>query len=433
MSKRTIMEDVYPLSPAQEGMLFHAISDQGSGVYVGQFGARLATGLDVDVFERAWRGVVERHPVLRTGFVWEKVDAPLQVVRREAALPFRHEDWRGVDEEEQARRIAEYLRADREAGFDLAQPPLMRLALFRLGDAAHQLVWTHHHLVLDGWSLANVYREVLALYEAGLEGRQARLGHPRPYRDYIAWIKRQDLAGAERFWRGELAGFSTPTPLGIGRAAVGDAEARMEAGRCSARLSPPATAALHALARRGQVTANTAAQGAWALLLARYSGEEDVLFGTSVSGRPPELEGMEEMVGMFVGTLPVRVRVPPDAPVLAWLERLHRRQVETREYEFSPLVQVQRWSEVPRGRPLFESFLSFQNYPVDPTARDRFGVKDMWGLESDDYPLSVTVSPSGEEMLLDCTFHDARFRPDEVGRVLEHFRNLLESLAAGPD
>ncbi|HEV2147589.1 MAG TPA: condensation domain-containing protein, partial [Longimicrobiaceae bacterium] len=435
MSKRPTMEDVYPLSPTQEGMLFHALSDQGGGVYVGQFGFRLAGELDEDAFRRAWQGVVDRHPALRTGFAWEKVDRPLQVVVRHAALPFRSEDWRGMPREEQEARLEAFLRADREEGFDLGKAPLIRLALFRLGDEAYRLVWTHHHMILDGWSLGLVYRDVLALYEACSGGREAALPRPRPYRDYVAWLKGRDLAAAERFWRGALAGFATPTPLGVGRPAEAAPGGRPESGRCALRLPRETTAAVHELARRGRLTPAAVVQGAWALLLSRYSGEEDVVFGSTVSGRPAELEGVEEMVGLFVATIPTRVRVAPDAPVLGWLEALHRRQGEAREHEHAPLVQVQAWSEVARGTPLFESCLSFQNYPVDPAAptRGRFGVEDVWGLEVDDYPLFVAASPSGEEMVLDCTYHRGRLRAHEAERLLEHLGSVLAAFAGAPE
>ncbi|MBV9772839.1 MAG: AMP-binding protein, partial [Gemmatimonadetes bacterium] len=433
MSKRANMEDVYPLSPTQEGMLFHTLSDPRSGMYVGQFGFRVAADLDADAFARAWQGVVDRHPALRTGFAWERVATPLQVVVRAAALPFRSEDWRGDAPETRAAKLEAFLRADREEGFDLRRAPLMRLALFRLGDAEYQVVWTHHHMILDGWSLGRVYRDVLALYPAYVEGREARLPRPRPYRDYIAWLRERAPEPAEHFWREALAGFSTPTPLGIGRPSEAASAGASEAGRRALLLPREATAAVQALARRGRITTGTVVQGAWALLLSRYSGEEDVVFGTAVSGRPAGLEGVEEMVGLFVATLPLRARVLSDATVLEWLECLHRWQAEMREHEHAPLVRIQGWSEVPRGLRLFDSVVALQNHPVaSSTSPEGLRVEEVWGLQTNDAPLALTVSPVGEETRLECTYHSGRFRADEVERALEHLGAVLEALAAGP-
>ncbi|HEV2150587.1 MAG TPA: condensation domain-containing protein, partial [Longimicrobiaceae bacterium] len=179
--KKNPIEDVYPLSPMQEGMLFHSLYE-GPGTYVGQFGFTLEGELDGEAFARAWQAVVDRHPALRAAFSWEKVEKPLQVVRRRVALPVHREDWRALPASEQEARFASYLAADRARGFDPAKPPLMRLALLRTGEREHRLVWTHHHLLLDGWSVGLVYRDVLALYAAQLQGRTAELARPRPYR-----------------------------------------------------------------------------------------------------------------------------------------------------------------------------------------------------------------------------------------------------------
>ncbi|HEU0079335.1 MAG TPA: condensation domain-containing protein, partial [Longimicrobiaceae bacterium] len=354
------VEDVYALSPTQEGLLFHSLAAPGEGAYVGQFAFGLEGELDPDAFERAWRGVLERHAALRTGFAWEGLDSPVQVVRRGVRLPVHREDWRGLPDVERAARRAAYLRADLARGFDVAEAPLTRLALFRVADRRWELVWTQHHLVLDGWSLPLVLRDVAALYGASLEGRPAELPPVRPYRDYVAWLRTRDRAEAERFWRGELAGFRSPTPLGTepaGAPAPGHA-------RETLRLAPDAAWRIAAAGRRLGLTANTLVQGAWALLLSRYAGEDDVVFGAALSGRPPEVEGVEEMVGLFINTLPLRARVSPGERVEPWLRALQERGAALREHQHTPLTEVQRWSGVPAGTPLFESLLVFENYPV---------------------------------------------------------------------
>src|SRR3954452_847645 len=244
MSKNDLIEDLFPLTPLQQGLLFHALYEPGSGAYVGQFGFELTGELDVDAFRRAWEAAVERHAALRTGFAWEGGPEPLQVVRRRVEVGLAVEDWRALPAAERAARLEAYLQSDRARGFDPARAPLMRLALFRTGDQAHELVWTHHHLLVDGWSVGLVFRDVVALYDAFSEGRPPALPAVRPYRGYAAWLKRQDAARAEAFWRRELAGFTAPTPVPAARPAPAAAgHQRLETqGEGAGTPAPPALA-----------------------------------------------------------------------------------------------------------------------------------------------------------------------------------------------
>ncbi|HEX7241800.1 MAG TPA: amino acid adenylation domain-containing protein, partial [Longimicrobiaceae bacterium] len=427
------VEDVYPLTPMQEGMLFHALYSPEGGAYVEQFGFELEGTLDVEAFRRAWQGVAERHTVLRSGFAWEGVERPVQVVRRGGEVPLAVEDWRGVPAEEWEERLEAYLRADRAEGLALERGPLMRLALFRTEEERYRLVWTHHHLVLDGWSLPLVFREVVALYDAAVEGVEARLGEARPYRAYLAWLAGRDTAASEAYWRAELAGFEAATPLAADRRAEGAAGHPSYDTR-SALLDEADTRRLQGLARRHGLTANTVVQGAWALLLSRYSGEEDVVFGGVVSGRPAGLEGVEEMVGLFINTLPVRVRVRPRTPVGTWLREIQEREAERREHEHTPLVQVQKWSGVPAGEALFESLLVFENYPLEDVLGQRerrLRVRTLGSREQTGYPLTLAVFP-GERMVLHAQYDRARFDADSVERMLGHLATLLRGIAARP-
>ncbi|HEX7238763.1 MAG TPA: amino acid adenylation domain-containing protein, partial [Longimicrobiaceae bacterium] len=427
-------EDVYPLTPMQEGMLFHSLLAPGSGVYVGQFGLVLEGPLDVRALRAAWGGVLARHDALRAGFAWAGLDRPVQVVRREVELPFRVEDWRGEDPAGREARMERWLEADREAGFDPGRAPLMRLALFRVGDEEHRLVWTQHHLILDGWSLSLVFRDVLAGYAAHVRGEAPRAAHGARLREYVAWLERQDRGRAERFWKAALAGFDTPTPLpasGTPRSGGGGH------GTAALLLSPERTDALHERARRLGVTPSTLLQGAWALLLSRYSGEDDVLFGATVSGRPAELPGAEETVGLFINTLPVRVRLKGEATLGEWLAELQREQVEAREYEYTPLVEVRKWSGVPSGQALFESLVVFENFPVDRALGERAGdlegvrVRSGVAREQTHYPLSVQGS-AGERLKVEIHHDRGLLEADAAERLAGHLDVLLETLAGDP-
>ncbi|HLF28784.1 MAG TPA: amino acid adenylation domain-containing protein, partial [Anaerolineae bacterium] len=365
------VEDIYPLTPMQEGMLFHCLVAPESGMYFERLSCTVRGELNPAAFEQAWQQAIARHTILRTAFQWEHRAEPFQVVYRQVRFPIEWHDWRELSAAEQAERLAAYLEADQKLGFDLARPPLLRLAFMRLSENTYQLVWSHHHLLLDGWSMPMLLKEVFGFYAAFCQGRSLRLEAPRPYRDYIAWLQQQDQTAAEAFWRKALHGFTAPTALTIDRTARSAVlEGEGEYAGQGLRLSAETTAALQRFSRQQQVTLNTMVQGAWALLLSRYSGEEDVVFGVTVSGRPAELAGIENILGMFINTLPLRVRTPPEGRLLTWLKALQAQQVELRQYEYSPLVKVQGWSDVARGRPLFESLVVFENYPVDSTQRE---------------------------------------------------------------
>jgi surfactin family lipopeptide synthetase C len=421
------IEDTYPLTPMQEGMLFHSLYAPESGVYITQVTCTLGN-LNVLALEQAWQEVIDRHPILRTAFVWENLKKPLQVVGRRVGAPWERQDWRGLSETEQEERFSAYLKADRGRGFKLSSAPLMRLALFQLSKDTYKFVWSHHHILLDGWSVHLLINEVASFYACLRQGQNIRRNPSRPYRDYIAWLQRQDQAAAERFWRESFKGFTTPTPLSVDREIGTDLEERYGDERIG--LSVPTTAALQNLARSQKLTLNTVAQGVWAILLSRYSGEEDVVFGNVVSGRPPDLTGVESMIGLFINTLPVRVEVSPEASLLPWLKKLQEQQVEMRRYEYSPLVQVQRVTDVPRGLPMFESLFTFENYPVDHTVTERdvnLDARDYCVIERNSFPLAFVVG-QGSELTLRIIYDRRRFDAATIDRMLGHFQNLVEGV-----
>ncbi|MGB8509704.1 MAG: amino acid adenylation domain-containing protein, partial [Pyrinomonadaceae bacterium] len=427
------VEAIYPLSPSQQGMLFHSVYNHGSGEYIAQFVCTLYGELDVRAFRRAWERVLQRHPVLQSAFVWEGQAEALQVVCRQVELPWQEQDWRGLSRGEQGERLEAYISEDRRRGFDLVKPPLMRCALFQIDDA-YQFVWTQHHLLMDGWSRSIVLKELLDLYEAFSRSREPELPLPRAYKHYIAWLRRQDLSKPEAFWRQMLEGFSAPTPLLTVAPDNDEGAGTDSSGKQELYLSAEATAGLTALSRQHKLTLNTIVQGAWSVLLSRYSGDSDVLFGATVSGRPPELEGAEFMVGVMINVLPVRVKSEDDDQLVPWLKCLQSQQVQMREHEHSPLVQVQGWSNVPHGVPMFESILTFENYPVDAALKEwkgSVGIKDVRILDKTNYPLIVTATP-GALFALALTYDRGRFDDTTMSRMLDHLRVLLEGMAANP-
>jgi non-ribosomal peptide synthetase component F len=290
-------------------------------------------------------------------------------------------------------------------------------------------------MLLDGWSGALVYQEALAFYQAFNRGESLNIERPRLYKDYIEWIGKQDRSEAEAFWRRKLKGFSAATPLIAKLESMSLPDEEEGFGSKQVRLSAAATAALQSLGRQHRLTMNTLVQGGWALLLSRYSGQKDIVFGTVVSGRPHDLDGVESMVGLFINTLPMRFRISPEASLLSWLQEAQEQQVETRRFEHSALVDIQGWSEVPRGQPLFESIYAFENYPVIASSDEvnlRLKTEVLSAFERTSY--SLTVMASVDTQLTLRILYDRRWINDAVIiRMLSHFQNLLEDFAANSD
>ncbi|MEH2536065.1 amino acid adenylation domain-containing protein/non-ribosomal peptide synthase protein (TIGR01720 family) [Bradyrhizobium sp. AZCC 1588] len=428
------IEDIYPLSATQQGLLFHSLYAPESTVYVISLGCRLVGALDVDAFEQAWQRMVERHAVLRTAFVGQELEQPLQVVLRHAVLPFERHDWRTLDAAEQAARLAALQQAERARGFDFTRPPLLRLHLVRTAAAEYRLIWNSHHIVFDGWSMPILFNEVFAAYGALCRRETPQLKPPRPFRDYIGWLQRQDQGAAEAYWRRRLAGFATPTAFGLGRPAAPtdpvDHYAEHEG------TFPVALAEIEGFARRHRLTLNTLVQGAWALLLSRYGDSTEVVFGVTVSGRPAELPEVERTVGLFINTLPLRLAVPPRQKILDWLREVQARQSELTDYQYSALADVQRSSEVPAGTPLFDSIVAFENYPAEMSALSELTrtvrITDVRPTERTNYPLTlqVTVGPTLSFRLI-CDIH--RFEAVAVERLIGHFTHLFQQMIADPE
>jgi amino acid adenylation domain-containing protein len=430
------VEDLYPLTPVQEGMLFHTLADPEAGHYVEQFVCRLRGELDTAALEESWHRLIARHPALRSSIHWSDFDECYQVVHRETDHPLDYQDWRGLAESAQDGRLTDYLKLDRQLGFELSRPPLSRIAVFRLRDNLYQLVWSIHHAVIDGWCLSVLLHEMLNIYESVSRGGEPELKPCRPFRDYVAWLSRQDDENGRERWTQLLRGFTAPTPLALGGAQPGrhGSVPEADAERVTA-LSADLTAALEDLGRSRRLTLSTLLQGAWALLLSRYSGRTDVLFGVTVSGRPPELSGVESMVGMFINVLPMRLAVTEESDLLNWLRELQATMAELRRYEAIPVSQIQAWSDMPAGMPLFESILIVQNLPFLTSLQargNRLGIESARYIERTHYPLTITAVP-GDELAIKISFDTRRFDAGAIERTLGHLRTVLEAMASNPE
>ena len=422
------VEDVYPLTPTQSGLLFDSVMSPGSGVYLVQFNLLLSGITDPVALAEAWQAVVDRAPILRTSVVWERIEHPLQVVRRGVRLPVAHHDWRGLSATERERKLSELLAEDWDAGLDLTVVPLARVTLIRLGDDEVRVVWTIHHLLLDGWSAFQILAEVVAHY--GSSGGSRASVARRPFRDYVEWLSLQDMSAAETYWRQALSGFSSPTPLPFDRTPAAKYRPRASA---SVDLELPETLShrLTDCARQHGLTMNTLVQGAWAVLLSRYTGERDVCFGATVSGRPAELTGADEILGIFITTLPVRVDVDGEGDVVSWLRALQDEQARARGFDAVSLTQAQAWSELPQPAKLFDSIVIFENYPIDPEATSGPRLREAGATEVTGYPLNLVAYP-GDRLSFVVRYDSALFDTSTMTRLTGHLRVLLDAMVTGP-
>ncbi|WP_459206816.1 non-ribosomal peptide synthase/polyketide synthase [Pseudomonas sp. MLB6B] len=419
--------DVYPLSPMQQGMLFHTLYEQGRGDYINQLRVDVE-GLDSERFVAAWQAAIRAHDILRTGFVWQDdLGQAVQVVRREVELPVALYDWR--DSEDRIDATQALAQAERDRGFELSQAPLLRLALIRTDAHRHHVILTHHHLLLDGWSTSRLLGEVLQRYAANPVRAQATR-----YRDYIAWLQSQNGKTTQAFWQNQLASLQEPTRL----AQAMGASRRLHAcaqGEHIQRFDVEQTDCLSRFARLNRVTVNTLVQAVWLLLLQRYTGQASVCFGATVAGRPPQLPGVEEQIGLFINTLPVIGAPRAEQTVVQWIRHVQANNLELREFEHTPLYEVQRWAGM-GNEALFDSLLVFENYPADEALSKGAQGGLIFGAvattEQTNYPLTVEVS-LGDTLKVHYSHDLSLLSGEAVCQISDSFAMLLQALVSDAD
>ncbi|WP_446039092.1 amino acid adenylation domain-containing protein [Streptomyces sp. SID1121] len=454
------LEDVLPLTPLQAGMHFHALYDSHAvDVYTAQFVFDLEGSVSVPTLRAAIAGLLRRHANLRVGFLHEDLDEPVQAVAAEVAVPLEELDLTGAGTtatdgttadgttadgtgtagtgtdgpDTTAGRLAAFLAADRTRRFDLATPPLMRFTLVHTAPRRHRLVMTSHHILLDGWSMPLLVRELFELYAS--RGDDSALPRVAPYRTYLAWLAAQDRTAALDAWRTALAGVEAPTLL-AGRGGAGVPSAGELPETLVLDLDEATTLRLRETARAHRLTLNTLVQGAWGLLLAHLTGRRDVMFGTTVSGRPPEIPGIESMVGLFINTVPVRLRPAPGETLATLLTRLQEEQGRLLGSQYVGLTELRGVTGLDE---LFDTLAVFENYPLDAEAlrTAQQGLPDLAvtgfsGTDAAHYPLTLTIAP-GDALRITFGYRAAVLDRDEVARTVARMRRLLAVMAEGLD
>ncbi|MFJ3891663.1 amino acid adenylation domain-containing protein [Streptomyces sp. NPDC090083] len=424
------VEAVLPLTPLQEGMLFHALFDRdGADAYTVQKTFGIAGELDPARLRTACEALLRRHGALRAGFDQTMSGRPVQLVLADVEVPFTETDLSGYDGKERRARTARLLAEDKRRRFDMARPPLLRFTLIRTAPEQHVMVLTSHHILFDGWSLPLVLRDLFALYRSA--GDDLALPEAVPFGTYLDWLAGQDRAAAEDAWREALADLEQPTLV------APDAPPQTGTtlpGLAVAELSAELTGKLTEGARTHGLTLNTVVQGAWAMVLGGLTGRRDVLFGATVSGRPAHLPGVSDIVGLLMNTVPVRVRTRPGEPLAALLARLQAQQAELGPHQYLGLADVRR---IAGHGELFDTTTVFENAPIDRAGiRDAAGGLRITQTEADQtgathYPLSLIVVP-GSRLRLELTYRTDVFASADIRSIVDRVKRVFETFVTAP-
>src|ERR1700730_11159278 len=429
---RTSLSGAFALSPMQQGMLFHYLKEPHSGVDIEQIVVHLRENIDSRRLQMAWQWVVERHDVLRTRFLWQGNETRQEVLP-EVIMPLAVHEERGLADQVKDERLKEFLQGDRVRGFDLSEAPMLRLTLFQWGEESFSLVWTFHHALLDGRSYPVLLREVFDAYAELKTGAISQRPEPFPYRRYIEWLQEENFDAAEKFWKKQLAGFTAATPLVVDRQSRADDETYQQ-GEAWEQLDATVTGALRNLAKSHDLTLNSVVMGAWAILLHKYSREEDIVFAATRAARKSSVPNADETIGLFINTVPVRVTVKDDDAVISVFKDLRKLWLEMRPYEHTPLARVKAASQVPPSQPLFETLFVFENYRLDTLMRawgGEWGKRHVELHELTNFPITLAAY-DGEELAFKIEFDRRRLEEATVRRMLGHLRQLLEDIAQNP-
>ncbi|QFG21429.1 condensation domain-containing protein [Actinomadura sp. WMMB 499] len=422
------LAEIWPLSPLQEGLLFHARYDERArDVYVGQHAVHLDGPVDAAVLRASWEVLLHRHAALRAGFQRRRSGAPVQIIVRAPALTWREADLSHLPPSAAEAEAARIATVERDRGFEVSAPPLLRPTLIRMAESRHRMLVTMHHIVLDGWSLPILFDELSRVYAAG--GDASVLPPTAPYRDYLAWLSRQDREAARTAWADALGGLDEPTLLVPG-GTDGDP---VLPEHVAVRTGAPDTARLRTTARALGVTPNTVVQGAWGLAIGALTGRRDVVFGATVSGRPADLPGVERMLGLFINTLPVRVTLDPSATVAATLTALQEHQSALLAHQHLGLAEVQRAAGPGAA---FDTLIVYESFPGDPSATRVPGGLDITEVGGDDashYPLTLVVSPGDDDLELRLDYRPDLFDGSAARTILDLLVRVLRRFAADPD
>jgi amino acid adenylation domain-containing protein len=431
--ERPAIQDICPLTPMQAGLLFHALYDADSEAYFVQMDFRVLGDLRLDGFEAGWEWLCRRHAVLRSVFMYEGLSHPVQVILKERRPAIAFADLSELAEARRREHLERYKEDDRTRGFQLQHEPPMRFGVFRWSPSVHIIVWSYHHILLDGWCLDILQREFTEVYAALSQGRAPDLPPTLPYATYIRWLEGQDRDDARRYWRRYLSGYQGLAT--IPRLGGPSPPPSVPWGEITSEIDDATSAAMRGLAARVGVTINTLIQTLWGLILSRYNRSPDVVFGAVVSGRSPELDGLETLVGLCINAIPVRIRLRPDQVFEDVLRAVQDAALEAQPYHHLPLVEIQ--AQKPTPGEMFDHLLSFENYPIasetiegDPSGAT-LRIEGLGAHDRTHYDFTLIVTPY-ERIHLRFSFNPRVYPEDQVRRTEGHLREAIRGVLGRP-
>lgn len=421
------LQDIYPLSPMQQGMLFHALAEPNSDAYFEQMHYCIHGALNINIFEQSWQLLIDRHDVLRTVFIYKKKKQLLQMVLKKRLFHCQFEDIQSQTEQEQTQYITHFRQEDRQKGFDLSRDLLIRVTIFQTEPNDYQMIWSVHHIILDAWCFGIIYKELLTVYTALLQQKRVNLASAPKYSRYIKWLQAQDKQLSHTFWQDYIQGFDQATAL-YARAKKTESYCY---GRYKLSFSVAHTALLNHFSQGQAVTLNTLIQTAWGILLSRHNRTNDVLFGVTVSGRPAEVPQIENSLGLFINTIPVRIKIDKQTSLSTLLSQVQADALAAKAHHYTSLAEIQAKSSLKQG--LINHVLVFENTPsLVATDADVLMVTQMDMFEHPDYNLMVSINPG---LQIECTFtyNQHCFSAPEIQRVAEQLYALLVAMVGKAD
>ncbi|MFF2175650.1 amino acid adenylation domain-containing protein [Lysinibacillus sp. NPDC058147] len=425
------IETLYELSPCQQGILFHSEFEPEQGLYIVQYSCELNGNLKVSLLLESIQQVVKRHQALRTDFFWKGLEKPVQVVYSDIKIPYEFHDWSNLSNENYENKLQKYLEIDRGKGF--TEVPLFRFTLIKKGEQIHQLIITRHHLLLDGWSLSLLLEEIGQGYKNLINDTPIRYRINSQYKDFIQWLQLRDSSYDSNFWENELKDFKAATNIKFAKK-TNYGKYTYEYNETELKLSLDLSEKIRQVGRLNHYTINCLLQSIWALLLHRYSLEEEVVFGTTFSGRPAELEGAESILGMFINTLPFKVKIKHTETFSNWVREVQKQFLKIREFEHTPLIKLREWADIPNDQALFNSIFVFESYP-ETTNKNEWGnvkIQNPFIIERTNYPVSFIVKP-GKDITLQIKYKTDEISDETANLILSHFEKALKCIVENPD
>ena len=430
-TQRETVDTLYRLSGLQQGILFHSLYETGFGTYVHQFGCDLI-GTDLNIFKQSWNSVIRAHSILRSAFYHDVFSVPVQCVYKEVELPVEFMDLRNMGKQAQENAISDYENTDRYKSFDYKTAPLMRLALLQVSDNRYRMIWTWHHILFDGWSMPVLMEEFLTTYEALAGGNKINPVKEDVYEEYIRYMDSVDKEKEEHYWRNYLKGVEQNTLLPFIKSTNERTKGAGTYKTLTLQLDSAATLMLQRYAQSNHITLNTVMQGVWACLLHQYTGKDNIVFGVIVSGRPEDLTGIEKRVGLYINAVPFHTNVQDQKNMINWLQNLQTEQVESRQYQYTALSDIQGWTGIQGD--LFDNLLVFDNYPVSKIISSR-----QWSLqvenpqlhEQNNYPLSIVIISNPDQITIQFLYNTALIHEAYANSLRNHFEHVLLQVASG--